>query len=265
MSKIALSGNASGTGTFTIESPNTNTNYTLTLPEASGTLATGSLLPPGSVLWYAANTPPTGYLKANGAAVSRTTYAALFAVLVKSSTVTITIATPGVVTWTNHGLSANDPVQFTTTGALPTGLTAGVVYYVVGGASLTTDTFRVSASAGGAAINTTGSQSGTQTAINAPYGIGDGSTTFNLPNLCGEFVRGWDDGRGVDTDRSFGSNQGQAIQAHTHTQTGSTLGPAAGVFAFGSGSGAAAIQATASTGGTETRPRNVALLACIKF
>ena len=40
MSKIALSGNASGTGTFTIESPNTNTNYTLALPPESGTLVT---------------------------------------------------------------------------------------------------------------------------------------------------------------------------------------------------------------------------------
>jgi hypothetical protein len=40
MSKIALEGNASGTGTFTIAGPNTNTNYTITLPQETGTLVT---------------------------------------------------------------------------------------------------------------------------------------------------------------------------------------------------------------------------------
>lgn len=38
MSKVALSGNALGTGTFTIASPNSNTDRTLTLPDASGTV-----------------------------------------------------------------------------------------------------------------------------------------------------------------------------------------------------------------------------------
>lgn len=80
-----------------------------------------------------------------------------------TATVTITIASPGVVTMTSHGLAANTPVVFTTTGALPTGLTAGTVYYVVG-ASITTNTYQVSTAPDGSAINTTGSQSGTQTA-----------------------------------------------------------------------------------------------------
>jgi hypothetical protein len=40
MSKIALSGNASGTGTLTIAAPNTSTDRTLTLPDSSGTMAT---------------------------------------------------------------------------------------------------------------------------------------------------------------------------------------------------------------------------------
>lgn len=77
------------------------------------------------------------------------------------STVTITIASPGVVTWTGHTLVANDPVYFKTTGALPTGLTAGTKYYVRNPA---TNTFEVSATSGGASINTSGSQSGTHTA-----------------------------------------------------------------------------------------------------
>jgi hypothetical protein len=67
------------------------------------------------------------------------------------------------VTWTAHGLKANKTVTFTTTGALPTGLTVGTTYYVVG-SSITANTFQVSASMGGAAINTTGSQSGVHTA-----------------------------------------------------------------------------------------------------
>lgn len=77
-------------------------------------------------------------------------------------TVTITIASPGVVTWSTHGLSANAAVVFNTTSALPTGLTAGTVYYVK--TVLSANTFTVSATPGGAVINTSGSQSGTQTA-----------------------------------------------------------------------------------------------------
>lgn len=77
------------------------------------------------------------------------------------STVNITIASPAVVTWTAHGLSAGTPVVLTTTGALPTGLTAGTTYYVV--ATIGADVFSLAATPGGAAINTTGSQSGTHT------------------------------------------------------------------------------------------------------
>ena len=42
MSNISLEGNASGTGTFTIAAPNTSSNFTLTLPQASGTIALGT-------------------------------------------------------------------------------------------------------------------------------------------------------------------------------------------------------------------------------
>lgn len=86
-----------------------------------------------------------------------------------SATVTITIATPGVVTWTSHGLSNGQQVVFTTTGALPTGLTAGTAYFVV---NATTNTFQVSATSGGSAIATSGTQSGTHTG-HRYYVIGD--------------------------------------------------------------------------------------------
>lgn len=85
-----------------------------------------------------------------------------------TATVTITIAAPGVVTWAGHGFSTTipQPVVFTTTGALPTGLTAGTVYYTVP-SSVTTNTFEVATSVAnaiaGTAITTTGTQSGTQT------------------------------------------------------------------------------------------------------
>lgn len=85
----------------------------------------------------------------------------------KTATVTISVATPGVVSWNAHGLAAGTPVKFTTTGALPTGLTAGTTYYVVNPAA---NDFQVAATPGGAAINTSGSQSGVHTATTVPTG-----------------------------------------------------------------------------------------------
>jgi len=85
----------------------------------------------------------------------------------RSSTVTMTIATPGVVTWAYHGLQIGSGVVFTTTGALPTGFTAGVRYFVIA-AGFTTGAFQLATTQGGSAINTTGSQSGVHTATSAP-------------------------------------------------------------------------------------------------
>lgn len=84
-----------------------------------------------------------------------------------TSTVTITIATPGVITWTGHGFTTACPIVFTTTGALPTGITAAnTVYYVVP-SSITTNTFQIATSLAnalaGTSVNTSGTQSGTQT------------------------------------------------------------------------------------------------------
>lgn len=149
----------------------------------------------GTVAHFAASTAPAGWIKANGAAVSRTTYAALFL------------------------------------------------------------------------------------AIGTTYGAGDGSTTFNVPDLRGEFVRGLDDGRGVDSGRALGASQTDAMQGHFHGVAGqSSAGPTgtAGSVAFGTPAasqtvaGAATAASTDGTNGTprtaaETRPRNQALLACIKF
>lgn len=86
----------------------------------------------------------------------------------RNSTVTMTIASPGVVTWTGNLIPDNLGVVFTTTGALPTGITAGVTYYA---RDITADTFRVAATPGGTAINTSGSQSGVHTATTDAYAV----------------------------------------------------------------------------------------------
>lgn len=77
-----------------------------------------------------------------------------------ADTITVTIASPAVVTLTNHDLVARQPITFTTTGALPTGITADTTYYVIT-TGLTANTFQFSATVGGSAVNTSGSQSGT--------------------------------------------------------------------------------------------------------
>jgi hypothetical protein len=81
---------------------------------------------------------------------------------INSPTFTVTIASPGVVT-TTVSLSNGDPVILQTTGALPTGLLVGTVYYVV---NSTGTTFSLAATQGGTAINTSGTQSGTHTISN---------------------------------------------------------------------------------------------------
>lgn len=91
-------------------------------------------------------------------------------------TATMTIATPAVVSFTAHGLTANDMVKFSTSGALPTGVVAGTTYYVMS-TGLTADAFQISATAGGSAINTTGSQSGVHTLVkNTPVAVGANDT-----------------------------------------------------------------------------------------
>jgi len=75
-------------------------------------------------------------------------------------TCTISIASPAVVTRASHGFPAGQQVVFSTSGALPTGITAGTIYYVIS-AGLTAGAFRIATTPGGTAINTSGTQSGT--------------------------------------------------------------------------------------------------------
>ena len=164
-------------------------NAIMTLDKTGNLTVTGAISGNGStqageIGFFARNTAPTGYIKANGAAISRTTYAALFA------------------------------------------------------------------------------------AIGTTFGTGDGSTTFNVPDMRGQFPRGWDDSAGVDTGRTFGSSQADDFKSHSHQVgfTTSTAGNSTYVSTAYAGSAFSAyLGATSSTGGTETRPKNIALLACIKY
>lgn len=105
------------------------------------------------------------------------------------------------------------------------------------------------------------------------WGAGDGSTTFNVPDLRGYFPRFWDDSRGIDSGRSFGSFQEDLIKSHDHNRnpdgslesvvlpdggvnSGDIQGPTVRMKQFSK---------TGLTGGTETRPKNVALVAWIKY
>lgn len=86
-----------------------------------------------------------------------------------TATVTISNATPAVVTWNAHGRAAEDPIVLTTSGTLPTGLVVNYCYYV-SATGLTANTLQLSATPGGASVATTGAGSGTHTAASAPKG-----------------------------------------------------------------------------------------------
>lgn len=156
-------------------------------PSASGA-------PVGSIVTMATSTVPTGYLECNGAAVSRTTYSALF------------------------------------------------------------------------------------TAIGTIHGYGNNSTTFNLPDYRGRFLRGWDHAIARDPDRAsrtamatggvtgdnVGSVQTDAFKSHAH---GLNISTDVGVNANPqiSGQGNTTLRSTASAGGNETRPINANVMYCIKY
>lgn len=192
-------------------------------------LAADAVTPTGSIIAYSAPVgAPTSWLACDGSAVNRTTYSTLFTVLCPSiGTFTTTIASPAVITQTTHGLLEGASVYLTTTGALPTGLLANTRYFVK---YLTVNTYNLSLTQGGANINTSGTQSGTHTSVRCPWGVGNGTTTFTLPDLQGRILAGTEatatlltatlppNGSSMYSTAvgSYGGNQ--LPQQHTHTQ-----------------------------------------------
>lgn len=107
-------------------------------------------------------------------------------------------------------------------------------------------------------------------AIGDVFGAGDGTTTFALPDLRGEFMRGFDDTRGIDSGRVFGSAQvatsltdipGIAWPGNLNvTAPDSSTASGSTIWDVGGRTSAASTQYSVTT-----RPRNIALLACIKY
>lgn len=100
-------------------------------------------------------------------------------------------------------------------------------------------------------------------AIGTTYGSGDSSTTFNLPDLRGVFARGLDLGRGLDAGRVLGSYQADEFASHTHTLSTTDDGWNNGVTRQ-SDRGINGSVTTSPAGGSETRPKNLALTPLIK-
>lgn len=140
------------------------TSITYTKEDASsGTVSTSTYhtdtaTRPGRAVLKVDEEWPDDDLIATGGVV--VTYVAGYAPV--TAAVTISNATPAVVTWSAHGLANGAAVHFTTTGALPTGITAERTYYVAQAAA---GTFQLAASPGGSSIATTTAGSGTHTAV----------------------------------------------------------------------------------------------------
>lgn len=117
--------------------------------------------------------------------------------------------------------------------------------------------------------------------IGTTYGAGDGATTFGTLDARGEFLRGWDNGRGVDTGRVIGSWQNFEMQEHRHTSpyaeqnarknsvdvdiSGRTNTNGWEIESSQYTDATVFHHNTYPTGGSETRPRNIAQMFCIKF
>ena len=149
-----------------------------------GTAIGSETIPPGVTIPYAGLAAPSGWLLANGQAIDRTTYVDLYnAITLSQGACAITVASPAVVTLSAHGRSTGDRIELTTTGSLPTGLTANTNYYII---YINASTFKLATTLAnaliGTAINTSGTQSGTHSLRYCPWGVYDVST-FLAPDI----------------------------------------------------------------------------------
>lgn len=100
-------------------------------------------------------------------------------------------------------------------------------------------------------------------ALGTVHGDGDGTTTFGLPDLRGLFLRGLDDGRGLDPNRRLGTRQDDAVQPHTHkfgNRNANQPGTNHAVwFATNNPDPSIGRFDTEANDGPETRPKNLAV------
>ncbi len=108
-------------------------------------------------------------------------------------------------------------------------------------------------------------------AIGTTYGAGNGSSTFNVPDMRGEFLRGWDNGRGVDDSRTLGSFQDHQLQEHSHqvNYNEQNVGDPPNPITVDNIRHSGRLDTTTTSGptgnfGDETRPRNIAMMYVIK-
>lgn len=186
------------------------------------TLANFGASPTGAITPFAGRTSPSSWLLCYGQAVSQSTYAALFAVICPNlGAVTITNATPAVVTLAAHGFVTGDQLYFNGSGTINTGLSQNTNYFVI---LVSSSTFKLATTLAnaiaGTAINTTGALSGTINCFAQPYG-GANATTFNIPDLRGNVLAGADAMGGTAAGRlNNTSNGGQGTYGNLGTSGG---------------------------------------------
>lgn len=119
--------------------------------------------------------------------------------------------------------------------------------------------------ANGAAVSRS-AYAGLFLAIGTTFGAGDGATTFNVPDLRGEFLRCLDDGRGVDGGRGIGTYQA-ATSFNNSARSSGDLGiiDADSSVSLGTLAGMSVADYSKAMTSNTVRPRNVAMMACIKF
>lgn len=191
--------------------------YGTRLPSAAGAAFVAAAS--GMVISFAGNSAPTGFLLCDGTSYDNDTYPDLVGVILgrfgygTGQTFTADASTD-TITASSHGLSNGDRVLLTSTTALPAGLSANTVYYVINSA---TNTFKLSATAGGPAINITDAGTGTHTFYNS----------FKVPDLRGRAVIGKGTGTIVATFVSRTSNvvtvSGLTNAANNEFQTGQAV------------------------------------------
>ncbi len=177
---------------------------------------------------------PTNWHFCDGSSLLRSSYPDLSSVLIPEiGVVTVTIATPAVVSFVGHGLSIGDKVFFTTTGSLPTGISDNFTYWVIS-SGFGADSFQISDTQGGSAVNSSGSQSGVHTLFRTYYGVAD-STHFNVPDYRGLVLAGRDSSQvefaaigmtGGEKTHAMTSSElvGHVHSGPSHTHSPGTLG-----------------------------------------